>query len=131
MEPKNNPDFDTGQNVEPPACSQALGNATPLAQLIMGKPVYFHDATTFNEHSAFSEKQLCDGYTFTAGTSCAYSCTYCYVESQVYKQNPVRQILRESGRSFEDLVIRRAAPLQRLALALTRKKTSNAKHHGR
>jgi sulfatase maturation enzyme AslB (radical SAM superfamily) len=114
------PAFDTGKSVEPATAAPASAADTSVKPgTILGKPVFIHDVTPFNEHSAFEEKQLCDGYTFTAGTSCAYGCTYCYVESQVYKQNRVRQILDETGRAFEELVIRRANPLQRLALALT------------
>ena len=66
-------------------------------------------------------KLLCDGLTFTAGTACAYSCRYCYVESMVLKQKAIRDILQESGKSFNELVIRRNNPVQRLASALTRK----------
>jgi len=88
---------------------------------IFRKPVHFVDTTIFNEHSLFIHKRLCDGPTFSAGTACAFSCTYCYVEQMVLKQQAVRDLLKSTGCRFDQLVMRRKDPLQKLAEALTRK----------
>ena len=90
----------------------------------MGKPVWRCPTAPFNAKSGVQHKLLCDGYTFSAGTSCAYSCRYCYVESQVLKQKPVRQVLERSQRRFAEVVLRRQEPLRQLAHQLTRRATS-------
>ncbi len=51
------------------------------------KPVFTVPAkTVINFKSHFDKKLLCDGMTFTAGTACAYSCSFCYVEAMMKKQ---------------------------------------------
>lgn len=95
-------------------------------RLILGKPVYMLETEPFNKQSGFVHKLLCDGPTFSAGTACAYSCRYCYVESMVLKQPGVRMILRQSGCTFDNVVIRRQQVLQRLARALTVPRISDA-----
>ena len=90
----------------------------------MGKPVWACGTAPFNDNSGFQHKLLCDGYTFSAGTSCAFSCCYCYVESQVLKQKLVRQVLEKSQLGFRQVVLRRADPLRQLARQLTRRATS-------
>ena len=51
-----------------------------------GKPLYEVEAkTVINFNSAFFHKLLCDGLTYTAGSACAYSCTYCYVPDLMRK----------------------------------------------
>jgi DNA repair photolyase len=87
---------------------------------ILGKPVFFVDTRPLNECSGFRHKRLCDGFTFTAGTACAYSCKYCYVETHVLKQKKVREILEQSGLPFNEISIRRTEPLRNLARQLTR-----------
>jgi hypothetical protein len=89
-------------------------------QRILGKPVFFVDTRPLNECSGFRHKRLCDGFTFTAGTACPYSCRYCYVHSQVLKLESVRNVAEQSGLPFNGVVIRRKEPLQKLARALTR-----------
>lgn len=93
-----------------------------------GKPVYWTDSAVFNANSGFVHKKLSSGPTFNCGTACAYACRYCYVETMVMKQQPVRKVLRESRRPFDRLVIRRRNPLRSIVLALTRsaKKHSSA-----
>jgi DNA repair photolyase len=45
-----------------------------------GKPVFTVPAkTVINFDSRFDKKLLCDGITFTAGSACTYSCSFCYV----------------------------------------------------
>lgn len=52
-----------------------------------GKPVFTVPAkTVINFKSGFGKKLLCDDLTFTAGSACAYSCAFCYVESMQRKQ---------------------------------------------
>jgi DNA repair photolyase len=47
-----------------------------------GKPVFGVPAiSVMNLDSGFRHKLLCDGPTFTAGSACVYSCTFCYVGS--------------------------------------------------
>lgn len=51
------------------------------------KPVFTVPAKTIiNFKSHFDKKLLCDGMTFTAGSACAYSCSFCYVDSMMTKQ---------------------------------------------
>ena len=94
----------------------------PCQTRILGKPVYWVDTPPINENSGFIHKRLCDGLTFTAGTACAYSCEYCYVLSQVLKQEGVRNTMERSGLPFNKLVIRRQNILPHLAQQLTAKK---------
>lgn len=54
---------------------------------MQGKPVFEVPAkTVINYDSRFDKKLLCDGITFTAGSACNYSCSFCYVESMQLKQ---------------------------------------------
>ena len=96
-----------------------------MTNTIHNKPVFFVDSLILNEQSAFVHKRLCGGPTFSAGTACAYSCTYCYVEQIVLKQKAVQDIRKSSGLSFDKIVIRRQNPLQKLADALTRNASSS------
>jgi DNA repair photolyase len=62
-------------------------NATTERKTMNGKPVFTVPAkTVVNFKSQFDKKLLCDGMTFTAGTACAYSCSFCYVDSMMRKQ---------------------------------------------
>jgi DNA repair photolyase len=70
-------------------------------------------AKPFNAKSGFVHKQLSDGPTFTAGTACAFSCRYCYVESLIFKQPRIRALLAHTQAPFDRLVIRRRQPLNR------------------
>jgi len=54
---------------------------------MQGKPVFNVPAkTVINFKSHFDKKLLCDGITFTAGSACNFSCSFCYVESMQLKQ---------------------------------------------
>ncbi|MCX6923328.1 MAG: hypothetical protein NT154_08995 [Verrucomicrobia bacterium] len=86
---------------------------------ILKKPVYWVDTPPINKDSGFIHKHLCDGLTFTAGTACAFSCQYCYVLSQVQKQEAVQAILNKAGQPFNRVVIRRNNVLRQLAQQLT------------
>ena len=104
-----------------PPCGASVCSAN---RQILGKPVWLCTTAPFNAKSGFKHKHLCDGFTFSAGTSCAFSCRYCYVESQVLKQKPVRQVLERSQLGFHQVVLRRREPLRQLARQLTRRATS-------
>lgn len=54
---------------------------------ICGKPVHFVETTILNERSGFVHKRLCNGPTFSAGTACAFSCTYCYRSRRYFGAN--------------------------------------------
>jgi DNA repair photolyase len=94
-----------------------------MGHRICGKPVYLVDTPPWNDDSGFVHKLLSSGYTFTAGTSCVFRCTYCYVESMVLKQAAVIGILADAGLPFDRVVIRRVDAPRRLAEELTRRAT--------
>ena len=51
-----------------------------------GKEVHVIDAkTVINFASGFRHKLLCDGLTFSAGSACAFSCSFCYVAPMMAK----------------------------------------------
>lgn len=82
------------------------------------KPVYTVPAkTVINFKSHFDEKLLCDGPTFSTGSACAYSCSFCYVDSLMQK-NPHTKEIREKGISFEDVVIRRENSIEAVKIQL-------------
>ena len=78
-----------------------------------GKPVLHRNAKTVLklDAEAFAEKLLCGGLILNPGDACAYSCSFCYVETMMMYQAP--RILRahedKTGESleFSDVVIRR------------------------
>lgn len=82
-------------------------------QTMSGKPVLWREAKTVltRESEAFQEKLLCDGLTFNPGDLCVYSCSFCYVESQVRKL--VYREIREHNdqaseqRGCSEVVVRR------------------------
>lgn len=79
----------------------------PERATMNGKPVHFRNAkTVLNMDSGFRHKLLCDGPTFSAGDACAYSCSFCYVESMTDK------LLRHPSSDIKhlphtDIVVRR------------------------
>jgi DNA repair photolyase len=86
-----------------------------------GKPVFSVPArSVLNLDSGFKHKLLCDGPTFSAGSACAYSCTFCYVED-LMRKNPHWQEVqkRQPGLQFSDVVIRREAAIEALRKQLT------------
>lgn len=79
------------------------------------KPELSVNTRILNSRSEFKEKLLCDGPTFSPGSACCFTCTYCYTESMMNRGgSEVWAALKAAGRSFQEVVIRRAAPLQRL-----------------
>ncbi|PTY03662.1 hypothetical protein DB347_20735 [Opitutaceae bacterium EW11] len=96
-----------------------LESGVPGPEVIAGKPVATIEGRIINMHSGFDEKLLCTGPTFSSGTACVYRCSYCYVESMVTKLHAVRQAKAACGKEFQDLVIRRKDPVERVVSELT------------
>lgn len=100
-----------------PAQDDVAPVASASARTTMnGKPVFQVPAkSVLNFESAFSHKLLCTGKTFSTGSACAYSCSFCYVPD-LMRKNPHMQGRKER---HEDIVIRRdgavAAMVQQLA----------------
>jgi DNA repair photolyase len=86
-----------------------------------GKPVHEVPAkSVLNLESGFVHKLLCDGPTFTMGSACAYSCTFCYVEDLMRKNPHWQQVIKsQPGAHFEDVVIRRRGGVEALRKQLT------------
>jgi DNA repair photolyase len=76
-----------------------------------GKPVHQVPAKSIlNLDSGFRHKLLCDGPTFSAGSACAYSCSFCYVPDLMQKSPHMTGI----EQPLEDIVIRRQGALEAL-----------------
>lgn len=92
-------------------------------QTMNGKPVYeIVVKEIMNFKSGFAEKGLCDGITFSMGSACVFSCTFCYVEGMVRKHPAVvalRKELDAAGLRFQDVVIVRLDALDILREQLT------------
>lgn len=89
----------------------------PVVRFVMnGKPVYHVPAkSVLNMNSGFKHKLLCDGPTFTAGSACAYSCTFCYVEDLMRKSPHMKGITQP----LDAIVIRRDGAIEALRNQLT------------
>ena len=84
----------------------------PARTTMNGKPVLWRDAkTVLSANEAFQEKLLCDGLTMNSGDLCTFSCSFCYVESQIWKlvHGQVREFNRQTGQSLggSEVVVRR------------------------
>lgn len=91
-------------------------SASLTSEVMNGKPVYTVPAkSVLNMQSGFAHKLLCDGPTFTAGTACSFSCTFCYVEDLMRKSPHVAGL----DQPFEDVVIRRDGAIDALRRQLT------------
>ncbi len=88
-----------------------------------GKPVYeIVVREVMNFARGFAEKELCDGITFSLGSACVSSCTFCYVEGMVRKHPAVvalRKELDAAGLRFQDVVIVRLNALDIIREQLT------------
>jgi len=75
--------------------------------IMNGKPVFTVPAKTIiNFKSHFDKKLLCNGMTFSTGVACVYSCSFCYVDSMMKKQ---QEWLTKNGVTGEHMahVVRR------------------------
>jgi hypothetical protein len=88
--------------------------------LFKGGKNYFTipSATVLNMESGFIHKDLCSAGTLTAGSACAFSCTYCSVGATMFR-SPDTAILRLLNIKHEDAVIRRLNPAKILREQLT------------
>lgn len=73
------------------------------------KPTIFTESRILNLKSKFKEKGLCDGVTFSSGSSCAYSCAFCYVESMRITAKDLPE-----GLSHMDVLVRRKNPVDKI-----------------
>jgi len=88
---------------------------------INGKPVFEVEArSVLNLDSGFKHKLLCDGPTFTAGSACAYSCSYCYVPSVMAKSPHLGRSVT-GGLPHSEVVVRRRGALSALRRQLASK----------
>lgn len=86
-----------------------------MSTSIQGKPVFFHEVgKIINLRSGFQEKLLCDGPTFSMGTACVYSCSFCYVTSLMHKLPVVQEAQATHGKGFHEIVVRRTEALAKL-----------------
>jgi DNA repair photolyase len=77
-----------------------------------GKPVFLVPTrSVISEGSEFQQKKLCDGRTFTLGLTCGFSCLFCYVKSVLCRHSGIARILKETGLSFQDVVVEKEDPL--------------------
>lgn len=76
-----------------------------------GKPVLTVPAkSVLNLNSGFAHKLLCDGPTFSTGSACAYSCSFCYVPDLMRKSPHLQGV----SQKHEDVVIRRSGAVEAL-----------------
>jgi DNA repair photolyase len=87
------------------------------------KPVYEIDAKRIIDfNSDFGHKKLCDGFTFSLGSICVYSCSFCYVIPMILKLDAiqlVKKVARLAGKGLEDVVVRRRNAIKILRRQLT------------
>lgn len=92
--------------------------AVPARTTMNGKPVIMVAARSLiNFKSNFSHKLLCDGLTFSTGSACAYSCSFCYVPD-LMRKNPHGIA---NPRDHDKIVIRRLNPVEVVRRQLTYK----------
>jgi DNA repair photolyase len=88
-------------------------------QTMNGKPVFTVPAKSIiNFESAFEHKLLCDGPTFSTGSACAYSCSFCYVPDLMRKLRAIPAYSQVKG-ATEEIVIRRERAVEVLRSQLT------------
>lgn len=92
-------------------------DSVPARARMNGKSVVLVSAKTIlNFQSGFIHKMLCDGPTFSTGSACGYSCSFCYVPA-IMRKNPhgINPSLKH-----EEIVVRRENPIEILRRQLTR-----------
>lgn len=88
-----------------------------------GKPLFYIPARSILKlKSAFAEKKLCDGPTFSLGMACGAKCSYCYVESQLGRHPAILRIQKELGLAFADFAVEKENPLPLLRAELLNRK---------
>jgi DNA repair photolyase len=71
--------------------------------------------------NGFAEKLLCDNLTFTLGLACGFTCSFCYVLSQLNRHPGVLRILKETGLTFDEIVIEKENSISVLERELLRR----------
>jgi hypothetical protein len=71
-----------------------------------GKPVFTEELRVLNLESGFKDKLLCDGPTFTAGSACVFSCSFCYVVAMA------KTFGWKYPHPHQDVVVRRKSPAE-------------------
>lgn len=103
--------------------AQAKASYSYTGQQQNGKPVFeVPTRKILKTKSAFQHKRLCDGSTFSLGMACTFRCSFCYVESQLSRNSSCLRIRKETGLSFQDVVIRRTGFLDALRHELVNRK---------
>jgi DNA repair photolyase len=88
----------------------------PIRARMNGKPVYEVPAKSIiNFESGFAHKLLCDGPTFTTGSACPYTCTFCYVPDLMRKSPHMAGI----SEPHHAIVIRRRGAIAAMRSQLT------------
>lgn len=78
-----------------------------------GKPVFTVEAKSIiNTKSGFAKKLLCDGFTFSTGDACAFSCAFCYVDSMFTKLPRIMKLKEVYKFTHEQMVVRRGNALE-------------------
>lgn len=99
--------------------SSASSPNSRMPNVIHGKNVITVNNRILNLQSDFAPKQLCDGITFSAGSSCVFSCRYCYVETMMNRGgSAVALALKQNQKKFHDVVLRRQDAVQKLKVEL-------------
>lgn len=95
--------------------AQAKSTYRFTGQFQLGKPVFqIAPGKVFNLKSAFTEKKLCDGGTFTLGLLCHFSCSFCYVEQLLSRHPAIGKICQEYGLPPGNIVIEKKDALSTL-----------------
>ena len=94
------------------------------------KPVHYLDANSvLNLSSGFAHKLLCTGPTMTAGNSCQYSCSFCYVPQLLARNPQMLQTKQVTGLPHEGMVTRRLNAAEILKQQLLKKNGSRRFHN--
>jgi DNA repair photolyase len=102
------------------------GPSGPARTTMNGKPVLWRKAkTVLSANEAFQEKLLCDGLTMNSGDLCTFSCSFCYVESQIWKlvHGEVKEFNQRTGQSRvgSEVVVRREKAVEVLKQQIRKK----------
>ena len=99
----NNPALTPAQAKATYTATGQFQNRKPVFQIPPGQPLKLD--------SAFAHKGLCDGPTFTLGLLCAFSCSFCYVESLLGRHAAIGRICAETGLLPGAIVVEKADAL--------------------
>ncbi len=107
--------------------AEALKKIHITGETMNGKPVVEMPMRILNMKSAFEEKLLCTGITMTAGSACAFSCPFCYVDNLFARQPGMLAAKAHLGLTHEQMVIRRQDAVEKLKSELLTPKRKKPK----